>query len=122
MIDLLRVAIALVTVFGLLGLLYLFSNRAKANRMAQCISASSLWPRGLRSSGRRAESDSIRVLSRTSLTGSHQLHLIRAGTETFLVCTHANGCTLLRAASDDAAWNRDKPEGAAVEGLKRYAS
>lgn len=56
-----------------------------------------MWPHKLRVAGKGAEADALRVLRRVNLTGTHQVHLIRASDEMFLVCTHPHGCSLLRA-------------------------
>lgn len=112
-------ALALLTVFGLLGLFYFISNRAKTKTSLASLGIRSIWPSKLRTVASLSDAASLQLLRRVSLTGSHQLHLIRAAEETFLVCTHAQGCTLLWA-SDLA---RDSNlAGATAEGLKRYAS
>jgi len=115
--DYLRAALALITVFGLLGLLYLFSKQAKTKAPRRLFCARSIWPR-FRNTANELDSDSLHVLRRVSLTPTHQVHLIRTGEEMFLVCTHPRGCTLLRA-SDAAPAEHGS---ATSEGLKRYAS
>lgn len=113
--DFLRAASALISVFGLLGLLYFVSNRARNRatlpaRIVRCI-----WPQRLRVCGARTEPAPLKVLRRVNLNATHQLHLIRAIGETFLICTHPHGCALLRGA--DVAGQ----EGNAAESLQRHA-
>ena len=112
-------ALALITVFGLLGLLYSISNRAKTRAALRSGCARWMWPHKLRIAGNAADAEALRVLRRINLTGTHQVHLIRASDEMFLVCTHPQGCSLLRAADalSVPAQNR-----AAQGEIERYAS
>lgn len=110
---------ALITVFGLLGLLYFISNRAKTRATLRSRCTQLMWPQKLRIAGNRADADSLRVLRRVNLTGTHQMHLIRARGEMFLVCTHPRGCSLLRTSDALSAPNQN----AAAQGeIERYAS
>lgn len=117
--DFLRVALALITVFGLLGLLYSISNRAKTKATLRSRCARLIWPQKLRLAGNAADGDALRVLRRVNLTGTHQVHLIRAKDEMFLVCTHPHGCSLLRASD---AFSAPKQNGGASGEIERYAS
>lgn len=117
--DFLRVALALITVFGLLGLLYFISNRAKAKGPLCLARPRSIWRPRFGNAVNGSEPDSLRVLRRVNLTSTHQVHLLRASEETLLLCTHPQGCTLLRAGDASSA---AKQESAASEGLRRYAS
>jgi hypothetical protein len=117
--DFLRVAGALITVFGLLGLLYFVSSRTKTRATLRPRCAPSIWPRSLRIAANGSDADSLRLLRRINLTGTHQLHLIRASEEIFLLCTHPQGCSLLRASD---ALSAPKQDGAAPAEIERYAS
>lgn len=117
--DFLRVAVALITVFGLLGLLYFVSNRSKDRATLRSRCGQLIWPQKLRIAVNGADADSLRVLRRVNLTGTHQVHLIRGGEEMFLVCTHPQGCSLLRASDSLSA---SKQNAAAQEEIERYAS
>jgi hypothetical protein len=117
--DFLRVALALVTVFGLLGLLYFVSNRAKVRNSLRPLRPHAAWPSRFRLRSSASDSGSLDVLRRVSLTPTHQVHFLRSGSETFLLCTHPRGCTPLRSSD---AFRRAEHEGAASEECERYAS
>lgn len=116
--DFFRAVWALATVFGLLGLLYFLSSRARNRSRLRAGAIRAIWPQTTRARGPQNEATSLKILRRLNLTGTHQLHLISATEGTFLVCTHPHGCTLLRA-SDAAAAAK---EGAATEPTQRHAS
>ncbi len=109
---------ALITVFGLLGFLYFISNRAKTRASLRPRCTQLRWPQRLRIPATSSDADSLRVVRRVNLTGSHQVHLLRARKEIFLVCTHPQGCSLLRAS--DALY-APKQDDAAQAGSERYA-
>ena|ERR1700761_3405741 len=117
--DYLRVAGALITVFGLLGLLYFISSRNKIRATLRSRCTRLVWPRRFRIAPTGADGDCLRVLRRVSLNGTHQVHLIRASKQTFLLCTHPHGCSLLRASD---ALSAPKYDGAAQAEIERYAS
>jgi hypothetical protein len=115
--DFLRIAAALGSVFALLGTVYFVSNRAKTPSAVKAFRASLSWPRN-RHSRNALDNDSVRVLKRVSLTATHQLHLIATTGGAFLLCTHPQGCTLLRTRTGQQT-NR---ENADSQNLGRYAS
>jgi hypothetical protein len=117
--DFLRVAVALITVFGLLGLLYFVSSREKARATLRSRCTQLMWPQKFRMVVNGTDADSLRVLRRVNLTGTHQLHLICTSHGVFLVCTHPQGCSLLRASD---AVSVPKQDAAAQEQIERYAS
>jgi hypothetical protein len=118
--DFLRVGLALMTVFGLLGILYVMTNAARRRTVARgSTSVRTMWPRKLRVAGNGEGSKHLELIRRVHLTPTHQLHLISTTQEIFLVCTHPNGCTLLRARDVHAAITE---ESAAPAGLEQYAS
>jgi hypothetical protein len=95
--DILRLALALFIVFGLLGGLYFISNRAK--RLSWLpgvtpISFSSLAKKQKSGHGPLPD-DEIRVVKRVHLTASHQLHFIALNGRRLLLCTHPQGCEVL---------------------------
>ena len=110
---------ALITVFGLLGSLYFISKRAQTRATLRAQWARLFWPPRFRIAATTSDADSLRVLRRVNLTGTHQVHLIRASQEIFLVCTHPQGCSLLRASD---ALSAPRQEGAAQAKVERYAS
>jgi hypothetical protein len=116
--DFFRVAAAFGTVFALLGIVYLFSNRARTRLAPKAFRAPLIWSRKVRVP-KPLESDSVRVLKRVSLTATHQLHLIGTAQDAFLLCTHPQGCTLL-----PTRVGRPQPdrEHLASQDLGRYAS
>lgn len=96
--DLLHTALAFFIVFGLLGLLYLYANRARKSSVGR-LGLFSLFP--LQSKGKtETKARELEILRRVSLTATHQLHLIATPAGRFLVCTHSQGCTLLSPTSD----------------------
>jgi hypothetical protein len=117
--DFLRTVLALATVFGLLGLLYFISNRARTRTSLRAGVVRAIWPQGIRVRGAAGEAASLKILRRLNLTSTHQLHLVCATEGTFLVCTHPHGCTLLRGGD---ALSAAKMEGAAAEPIQRHAS
>lgn len=116
--DFLRVALALGTVFGLLGLVYFLSNRARTRIALEAVRARASWPARFRTA-QRPDPDYLQVLRRVSLTPTHQLHLIASRQKLILLCTHPRGCTLLPA---PAASPESRPGNAAPEECERYAS
>jgi hypothetical protein len=117
--DFFRVASALVTVFGLLGLLYVFSNRTRRKAPLGLLARRSIWPRAGEESRNNPGANTLRLLRRLNLTAAHQLHFIQANEQTLLVCTHPQGCALLWTTDDHST---SKRETSAAEGLKRHAS
>jgi hypothetical protein len=115
----LRTVLALGTVFGLLGLLYFISSRARTRTASRAGAMRAVWPRRIRARGVATEAASLKILRRLNLTSTHQLHLVCATEGTFLVCTHPHGCTLLRGGDTLSAAKR---EGAAAEPIQRHAS
>ena len=115
--DFLRVILALGTVFGLLAVLYFIANHARARLAAKGLRAHPIWSRRLRIA-HKPDADSLRVTRRVSLTATHQLHLIATTEDSFLLCTHPHGCTLLPTRVTPAA----AEESAGPNELGRYAS
>lgn len=48
------------------------------------------WPSGLQAAGRNLES-----VGQVRLTPQHSIHLVRCADKTYVIATHASGCTLL---------------------------
>lgn len=46
--------------------------------------------------GRRGQHESLQSVSRVALTPQHSLHVIRNGTEEWILATHPQGCTVIR--------------------------
>ena len=111
-------ALALVTVFGLLGLLYSLAGAARRRIPRALIAPGTIWPGKFRVSASQKNSAYLQVLRRVNLTATHQLHLISTTEDLFLVCTHPQGCTLLRT-RDARAPISDRS--AAQEEIGRYA-
>jgi hypothetical protein len=115
--DILRVALALLIVFGLLGGLYFLSSRAK--RLSgipglRSVSISSLV------SGRKPgpvplPDQEIRLLRRLHLTANHQLHLIASNGSKILLCTHPHGCQVLPLSLVGHTEVTGRPDGAPAE-------
>ena len=90
--DVLRLAAAFSVVFGLLGLLWAYAEFRKRP-------PGRLWLNqfhiGAPKAGRGDPTfgGTLSVVRHVRLTATHQLHLISAGRERFLVCTHPQGCT-----------------------------
>lgn len=113
-----RVAAALGAVFALLGMVYFLSSRVRRDAAVKAFRAPAIWPRNLRIA-KPLESDSVKVLKRVPLTATHQLHLVGTSQDTFLLCTHPQGCTVL--------WNRvarahAERDSIAPSDVGRYAS
>jgi hypothetical protein len=117
--DFFRVALALVTVFGLLGSLYLFSSRLKKRIPIALGESGTIWSGKFRVTTGLKNSTTLQVRRRIHLTATHQLHLISASDEEFLLCTHPQGCTVLRTPS---ALLSDTQPTAASERIEPYAS
>lgn len=95
--DILRVALALFIVFGLLGGLYFLSSRAKrlsAVPGLKSISFSSLV-KGQKPGPVPLPDHDLRLLRRLHLTANHQLHLVAFNGSKVLLCTHPQGCQAL---------------------------
>lgn len=99
--DLFRVILAFVTVFCLLGFLYFLSNRAKTRAPRLLASARSACSGKFRPHPNRKSAAELDILRRVSLTPTHQLHLVKTAQEIFLVCTHPQGCTVLKTQDAD---------------------
>jgi hypothetical protein len=113
------VTLAMIAVFGLLGLLYSVAGRAQ-RRIPRALSESRrIWSRKFRVSESSNKPVHLQVLRRVNLTATHQLHLISTTEDLFLVCTHPHGCTLLRGRHARA---HAVEESAAPEEIERYAS
>lgn len=112
-------ALALITVFGLLGLLYVFSNRTRTKAPLGLLARHSIWRRAGEDSRNNPGLNTLRLLRRLNLTAAHQLHLVQTNEQTFLVCTYPQGCALLWTSDDHVVAEQDDN---AAEGLKRYAS
>ncbi|HSU32096.1 MAG TPA: hypothetical protein VLJ11_12760 [Bryobacteraceae bacterium] len=95
--DIVRLALALFIVFGMLGGLYFLSNRAK--RLSgipglRPISFSSLM-KGRKPGPVPHPDDEVRLLRRLHLTANHQLHFLALNGSKILLCTHPQGCQVL---------------------------
>jgi hypothetical protein len=116
--DILRVALALFIVFGLLGGLYFLSSRAK--RLSgipgfQSISFSSLV-KGQKPGPVPLPDHEMRLLKRLHLTANHQLHFISFNGSKILLCTHPQGCQVLSFPLVEHTDVTGRPEGAPAEG------
>jgi hypothetical protein len=116
--DILRLALALFIVFGLLGGLYFLSNRAK--RLSgipglRPISFSSLVKRQ-KPGPVLLPDDDVRLLRRLHLTANHQLHFIALNGSRILLCTHPQGCQVLQFPRDGRTDVTRRLEGALAEG------
>ena len=116
--DLFRVTLALVTVFGLLGSLYFVTTRAKNKGPRLLASAREACSGKFRLAGSRNQAGELEILRRVSLTPTHQLHLVKTVQGEFLVCTHPQGCTILSAQEARALTEN---QSAAPPSLERYA-
>ncbi len=117
--DLFRVTLALVTVFGLLGSLYFVTTRAKTRTPRLLASAREACSGKLRFGANRSQAGELEILRRVNLTPTHQLHLVKTLQREFLLCTHPQGCTLLTAQDTGALADN---QSAAPPGVERYAS
>lgn len=116
--DILRVALALFIVFGLLGGLYFLSSRAK--RLPgipglQSISFSSLV-KGQKPGPVPVPDHDVRLLKRLHLTANHQVHLIALNGSKMLLCTHPQGCEVLPFPQRERTDLTGRPNGALAEG------
>ena len=46
--------------------------------------------------GRRGPDDALQAVSRIALTPQHSLHVVRSGSEEWILATHPQGCTVIR--------------------------
>ena len=120
--DILRVALALIIVFGLLGGLYFLSSRAKRLSAApglRSISFSSLV-KGQKPGPVPLPDHEVRLLKRLHLTANHQLHLIAFDGIKILLCTHPQGCEVLPFTQGGHTDVTGRPDEAPAEG-EQYA-
>lgn len=105
--DILRFLAAILIVFGLLGALHFLSKRGgKSHRLLGFLKFS-LGAAGSRTvQGAAANGDQLRILKRLNLSATHQVQLLQIDKETLLLCTHPQGCTVLRSSDDQASGNR----------------
>lgn len=103
--DVFRLAVGFLIVFGLLALLLVVSRRSKQKRTS-FVNALMLLKSGSfrlrREMDRKigsASATSLQVERQHRLTPSHQLHVITWGGQRLLICTHPQGCTLLEQVS-----------------------
>lgn len=99
--DILRFLAAILIVFGLLGALRFFSSRAGKRPVLPGFlkfSWSAAFSRAAQ--GSAVSGERLRTVKRIHLTASHQVHLLQIDNESLLLCTHPQGCTVLR--SSDA--------------------
>jgi len=94
--DLLHTALAFFIVFGLLTCLYLYANRGRKYHAGKRLGT--LFCSFPFQAKRKTEPKALReleILRRINLTATHQLHLIATPAGKLLLCTHAQGCTIL---------------------------
>jgi hypothetical protein len=100
--DILRFLVAIIVVFGLLGALYFLSNRGRKFAGLPGFFKLFLRPAGSARAGQPSgvNGDSLRVIKRLNLSATHQVHLLQIEEENVLLCTHPQGCTVLRSSED----------------------
>lgn len=114
--DILRFLVAIIVVFGLLGALYVLSKRGRKFAGLPGFLKFSLGPAGSRTLQPPVVSgDALRVIKRLNLSPTHQLHLLQIEEESVLLCTHPQGCTVLRS-------TEDRPNAARLAEVQRRAS
>lgn len=105
--DLLRVLAALFIVFGLLGALHFFSRRGGKRSPLPELVKFSLGKAGIRANnGNSPAAEQVRVIKRLNLSATHQIHLLQIDKENILLCTHPQGCTVLRSSDEPASTGR----------------
>jgi hypothetical protein len=114
--DILRFLVAIIVVFGLLGALYVLSKRGRRFAGLPGFFKFSLGSAGSRAAQAPVVSgDALRVIKRLNLSATHQLHLLQIEEGSVLLCTHPQGCTVLRS-------TEDRPGAARLAEVQRRAS
>lgn len=105
--DLIRLAGALVLVFGLL---YLLVAAAKASRQRgggaswlSVLPAGALQRPAFLNRKNSEAAAAFTVLQKTRITPTHQVHLLAIESDRLLICTHPQGCTVLHHKIDAGA-------------------
>ena len=100
--DVFRLAVGFLIVFGLLAVLLVVSRRSKDKRTSFVNGLLLLRSRSFRlrrqadRKGGSASPANLQVERQHRLTPTHQLHVITLDGQRLLLCTHPQGCSLLQ--------------------------
>lgn len=91
-----RVVVGLAVVFGLLALLRRLAARTSGRGAWRLLGSRPTLGSVLRIVRRTDATEPLRLVRRLNLTATHQLHVVADESATLLICTHPQGCTVLR--------------------------